>query len=202
MTNLDLKTKEILVGLLLSDGHIGVSGDKSFITMEQTIKHESYVLYLHDILIKGGIPLNTIRYYSRTDTRYSSINESIYFKSHNLQALNFLADMFIKDGVKVIPRNIKEWLTPISLAHWICGDGQLVKKGGITLCTDNYTLDEVKLLINGLKDKFNANCSIHNKKGKSGTVYHRIYIKKVSFDSIKPLILEYIHKSFLYKLHK
>ena len=109
--------------------------------------------------------------------------------------------MFISpEGAKIVPLNIKDWLTPISLAHWICGDGQLVKKGGITLCTDNYTLEEVKILIDGLKVNFNADCSIHIKKGKSNT-YHRIYIKKASFETIKPLIIEHVHKSFLYKLH-
>ena len=76
------------------------------------------------------------------------------------------------------------------------------QKGGITLCTDNYTLEEVNVLIDVLKDNFNANCSIHNKKGKSGRLYHRIYIKKNSFELIKPLIREYIHKSFMYKLHE
>jgi hypothetical protein len=69
--------------------------------------------------------------------------------------------MFIYNGTKVVPLNIKDWLTPISLAHWISGDGQLVKEGGITICTDNYTIEEVNVLISALNYKFNANCSIH-----------------------------------------
>jgi len=109
--------------------------------------------------------------------------------------------MFILNGKKIISSNIKDWLTPISLAHWICGDGQLVKKGEITLCTDNYTLSERERLIISLKDKFDADCSIHNKKGKSGNIYHRVCINKASFDAIKPLIIEHIHESFLCKLH-
>ena len=67
----------------------------------------------------------------------------MYFKSHNLEYLNLLADMFILNGTKIVPLNIKDLLTPVSLAHLISGDGQLVKKGGITLCTDNYTIEEV-----------------------------------------------------------
>lgn len=109
--------------------------------------------------------------------------------------------MFIINGIKIIPSDIACWLTPISLAHWICGDGQLVKKGGITLCTDNYTLTEVNTPVESLKHQFNADCSIHKKKGKSGSIYHRIYIKKGSFDLIKPLTQEHVHESFLYKLH-
>jgi hypothetical protein len=56
--------------------------------------------------------------------------------------------MFLSDSnIKVLPLDIEKHLNPITLAHWICDDGQLVKKGGITLCTDNYTLAEVELLI-------------------------------------------------------
>ena len=202
MEKLDNKIIELLVGLLLSDGHIGRSENKSFITMEQGIKHKDYVIYLHNLLTSMGMPLKNLKYYSRSDKRYNSINESIYFKSHNMESLNMLADMFLVDGIKVIPSNISNWLTPISLAHLICGDGQLVKRGGITLCTDNYTLEQVNILIKALELKFNTNCTIHNKKGKSGTVYYRIYIKKESFDVIKYLISQHVHKSFLYKLHK
>lgn len=190
------------MGLLLGDGHIGKSGNKSFITMEQTVKHKDYVIYLYDLLLSNGILLYPLKFYSRWDKRYSSINESIYFKSHNMECLNLLATMFMLDATKTVPKNIADWLTPISLAHWICDDGQLVKKGGITLCTNNYTFEEVNLLISALKLNFDANCTIHNKKAKSGNIYHRIYIKKESFDLIKPLIVEHVHKSFLYKLHR
>jgi hypothetical protein len=201
MKKLNTDTKELLIGLILGDGHIDRSNDRSFITMEQTTKHSDYMFYIYRLLVDSGVSLYPMKYYSRSDKRYNSINESIYFKSYNLANLNFLADMFILNHTKVIPSNIKDWLTPISLAHWICGDGQLVKKGGITLCTDNYTLDEVEILIHGLKYKFDADCSIHKKKGKSNKIYYRIYIKKTSFDAIKPLIKEHIHESFLYKLH-
>ena len=57
-----------------------------------------------------------------------------------------------------------KYLDPICLAYWICDDGQLVKNGGITLCTDNYTLNEIELLIESLYNKYNAKCSIHKKK--------------------------------------
>ena len=39
------------------------------------------------------------------------------------------------------------------------------------------------------------------KKAKGDKSYEKIHIKKSSFDEIKPLTVEYVHKSFLYKLH-
>lgn len=111
-------------------------------------------------------------------------------------------NMFLSEGnIKILPLDIEKYLNPITLAYWICDDGQQVKRGGITLCTDNYTLTEVELLIKALANRYNLECSIHYKKGKAEKMYHRIYIKKNFLDSIKPIIIPYIHESFLYKLH-
>ena len=38
-------------------------------------------------------------------------------------------------------------LTPLSIAHWIMGDGYF-SDGTLKLCTDNFTKQEVLLLIN------------------------------------------------------
>lgn len=201
MKELNKYTKETLIGLILGDAHIGKSKDKYFITLEQTTKHEKYVLYIYDMLKKQGIDLHDIKYYTRVDKRHSSINKSIYFKTHSSDQFNELGAMFLENSKKIIPLNIKEWLTPVSLAHWICGDGQLVKDGGITLCTDSYTKQEVDILLDALVFNFNAKCSIHNKKVRNGNVYNRIYIHKNSFNQIKPLITEHLYESFFYKLH-
>ena len=80
-------------------------------------------------------------------------------------------------------------------------DGQQVKKGGITLCTDSFTLKEVLVLKDALEIKFNLKVSIHLKKGKKGTIYNRLYINKESFDKIKPFLKCYILDLFLYKLN-
>jgi hypothetical protein len=81
-------------------------------------------------------------------------------------------------------------------------DGQHVKNGGITLCTDNYNLLEVNTIIKALSSRYNLDCTIHNKKGgKEGKIYHRIYIKKNSYNKLKPFIKDHIDSSFLYKLH-
>lgn len=90
------------------------------------------------------------------------------------------------------------------MAKWICDDGQLVKNGGITLCTDNYELEEVESLISALSNKYGLRCTIQElapKKGKNGNIYHRIYISKTTFNLLKPLIVDHVHPSFLYKLH-
>lgn len=199
----DNEIRDMLVGCILGDAHVAkVENNKGFITFEQSIKHKDYIIYIYDKLKKSGMDLYDIKYYTRKDSRYGSINSSIYFKTHSLESLYPYVNMFLSnENKKILPLNIKEDLNPITLAHWICDDGQLVKKGGITLCTDNYTLDEVELLIRALVNRYNLKCTIHNKKGKNEKIYHRIYIHKKSLDSIKSIIIPHMHKSFYYKLH-
>ena len=73
-----------------------------------------------------------------------------------------------------------ELLTPRAIAFWIIDDGQYTKRGGVTLCTDNFTFYEVLNLIFILEMKFNLVCTIHTKNYSNRTKkYYRIYISKV-----------------------
>ena len=75
--------------------------------------------------------------------------------------------MFLDEkGKKHIPGNIANELTHRSLAFWIMDDGQQVKKGGVTLCTDSYTTEGINILREALKTNFNLITSIHKKKVK------------------------------------
>ena len=79
-------------------------------------------------------------------------------------------------------------------------DGQQVKNGGVTLCTDSYNSEEIGILRQALKTNFNLITTIH-KKRKDGAEYERIYISKPSLEEVKPLLREHIHPSMLYKLN-
>jgi len=106
------------------------------------------------------------------------------------------------ENKKIIPTNIAEMLIPRSLAFWIMDDGQQVKRGGVTLCTDSFKSEEVGILRNALNSKFNLITSIHNKKGNNDSNYERIYINKSSLEDIKPLLKEHMHESMLYKINE
>lgn len=43
-------------------------------------------------------------------------------------------------------------------------DGQQVKRGGVTLCTDSYKPEEISILRKVLLENFNLITSIHKKK--------------------------------------
>ncbi len=100
---------------------------------------------------------------------------------------NLFTKLIIKNGkqsfLKIIPgyNVIYELLTPRALAFWLMDDAHKNPRGGITLCTDSFSLIEVLRLIRVLKFKFNIKCTIHKKKkSKKSEIknrfYYRIYI--------------------------
>lgn len=195
--------RDMLVGVILGDAHIRKTGlDKAYITFEQSNKKLEYIKHLQN-LTKEELPLmnENLTEYLRTDNRYNSTNTSLYFRTQSLEQLKPLADLFLDEsGKKVIPKNIVDYLTPRSLAFWIMDDGQQVKKGGVTLCTDSYNSEEINILREAIKANFNVETSIHKKRSKK-SIYERIYIKKDSLENLKPSLLEHLHSSMLYKIN-
>ena len=199
--------KETLVGSILGDAHIGwgsTSFNKAFISFEQSSKKEGYLKFLHELIKKEGIPLmfEGVKSYSREDSRYNVKNNSLYFRTQSIEELRPLAEMFLDEkGKKIIPSIIADELTYRSLAFWIMDDGQQVKRGGVTLCTDSYEPKEILTLQEALKTNFNLETTLHYKKSKRGDIYERIYIPKLGLDEIRPDILPHFHESMLYKIN-
>lgn len=198
--------KDMLVGVILGDAYIKRTGlDKAFISFEQSSKKIEYLNYLHNTVLQEGLPLidENIKEYLRNDLRHDTVNKSLYFRSQSLEELRPLADLFLNDsGKKIIPKDIVDYLTPRSLAFWIMDDDQQVKRGGVTLCTDSFSSEEVSTLREALFKNFNLETSIHMKKGKNEAQYERIYIKKDTFEEFKPVLIEYMHESMLYKINE
>lgn len=112
--------------------------------------------------------------------------------------------MFLdENNKKIIPSSseLNSEFTHRSLAYWIMDDGQKVKRGGVTLCTDSFQLDEVESLRSLLAQNFDMVTTIHKKKNKVGEIYNRIYINKESLDKNKEYLLPHLHESMLYKIH-
>ena len=74
-------------------------------------------------------------------------------------------------------------------------DGSRGTSKGLYLCTDSFTLAEVKRLSLYLSSKYNINCSVHKAKNK-----YRIYILARSVETVKYLISPFMHKTMTYKL--
>lgn len=126
-----------------------------------------------------------------------------WFSSKQLPMFTELHKVWYKifDGkfVKVLPSNIEELLKPIGLAHWIMGDGYW-DNGSLKLCTDNFTKEEVLILVNFLNKKFDLKASINKRTSDNGNVCWRIRISNSSINNLKSLVSPFFIPEMLYKL--
>jgi hypothetical protein len=113
-----------------------------------------------------------------------------------LPCFNEYHELFYPNGVKIIPNNISDYLTEVSLAFWIMDDGGKTTHGDLLLHTNSYTLEEVELLVSVLNNKFN----LTSKKIQRKPNQWAILISKKELDKVRTLTSAYIHSSMKYKL--
>ncbi len=177
-TNLSLTTfqAEVLVGLLLGDGSISAPVSKiggHRLTIRHSMEQFDYLQHLHELF--KALIVQPLLLGSNLDPRTKKTYSWCNLHTLSFPCLSVYRALFYNDsGVKIIPSNIRESLTAVGFAYWIADDGHYHKaSGGVYLCTESFTLVEVELLINILKNKFNLKCKAHHTKGKE---QYMIYI--------------------------
>lgn len=154
--NLDDDEKEILEGILLSDGCLS---ERTRISARLTFGFK-YIEMVNSI-IENLPSLNFSRPYQDKKTKCWHSKSKMY---HDLL---FEHNKWYVEGKKIIPKNII--LSPKSLYWWYIGDGYISEEK-VYLCTDSYTGNDVEFLVNRLK-LLGFNCKINTR--------NRIYFNKI-----------------------
>ena len=185
--------REILVGLLLGDGHLESqnNGRTYRLKVEHGSKQVSYARWLCDKFqewLGSGLRKKT-----RTDG-----NISYGFATYSHSAFRFYAHQFYIDGVKKIPDKIAQLLTPLGLAIWYMDDGSLksVRHRSYVIHTLGYQRNELERAQKAILDLFGIKCKLHRQKDK----HWRLYVISESANRFKELIAPYVHPSMKYKL--
>lgn len=187
----------ILIGSLLGDGSMERDGKGSRFCFYQKGEHIEYVLWLHQQLLKNGYCKENI---PQIQSRIINNKLAYYcrFRSFTYSSFNWIHEGFYRKGKKSIPCWIEQYLSPISLAIWIMDDGAWIKNRGIKLCTNSFSLSDVKKLVYILETRYKLKLAIHS----AGSLnQYNIYIPKVNLPILIPLISPYLHPYFLYKLN-
>ena len=188
------EAKEILFGSLLGDGKLELPprGLNARFGFTQSLDKKDYFLSLLNSLaeICSGKYRENFYLDQRTGKTYTNLN----FWSRALPLLNEFYFKFYNGKVKIVPLDFS-LLTPLALAHWVMQDGSRGTSKGLYICTDSFTHADVQRLSLYLSNKYYIKCSIH----KSGGNY-RIYILAKSVETVKNLILPFMHKTMTYKL--
>lgn len=72
-------------------------------------------------------------------------------------------------------------------------DGSRGTYRGLYICTDSFTLADVKRLAGYLTERYDIRCSVHKSNGN-----HRVYILAKSVQTVRDLVLPYMHDSKRY----
>lgn len=224
--------KQALIGLILGDVHVSRSKPQHntrLVFDQSKDKHSDYLNYLYNLFepFVGTEPKSTNRKPDkRTGLTYDRTagaptfapraqgrpgGPGLIFKTLALPCFNEYHELFYPNGVKIIPNNISDYLTEVSLARnpsgflhrglcpdafWIMDDGGKTTHGDLLLHTNSYTLEEVELLVSVLNNKFN----LTSKKIQRKPNQWAILIYKKELDKVRTLTSAYIHSSMKYKL--
>lgn len=182
--------KEVLIGLLLSDGCLERwrSSKTARLKVEQSLKQAMFVNWLFEVFAD----------LVKTPPREKR-NKSLYFNTLTLGHLYPFYETFYPKRKKVVPDSIEGLLTPLAFSVWFMGDGSVKSKecNGRILNTHGFTKPEIERLCEILNRKYGLKSSIRRQK--DGL---QIYISAKSAGALTKLVAPHLLPCFSYKLPK
>lgn len=178
--------KEVIFGTLMGDGNLRYndSNISIFGRMNHCKKQFEYIKYKQQLLYNLT---SEVRPYI-TKTKEKEYN-SYYFTFKSNMKLIFMYDLFYKNNVKHIPKDLS-LLTPRAMAFWFMDDGS-VANPSIKIATCSFTLEDLKRLQDYLYLEYKLETSIF--KG------NRLYFKSESARRFKLLVKPFIIPEMMYK---
>lgn len=184
--------KQVLLGTLLGDSSLRRASEKSNVSIScaHGIKQKKYCEYKTDIFrtLKA-----VCKYHKRKspDKRNGIFYEDYTMTTPANPELNIWYDSFYKEGKKVIPFNLFNYFTEVSLAFMFMDDGCKISKS-FCIATNCFNKQELLLFKKFLYNKFDLETSIFKN--------NILYIRKISKEHFINLISPYICDSMKYKI--
>jgi len=179
------KQRDILVGLLLGDGHLETqnNGKTYRLKVEHSLEQKDYVLWLYQEFKEWTHK----QPYSK---QRKNGQQSTGFTTYSHGSFRFYGQQFYVKGKKVVPKIIGKLLNPLGIAIWFMDDGSRKSRQHKTFIihTLGYSKKELELLQNVLLQKFKIKTSLHKQKRK----YLRLYILSESAERFQRMIELYV----------
>jgi len=186
--------KQVIIGCLLGDGRLECRSKEN--TARLRIHHgynqEKYLFWKYEIF-KNIVSTNPKKIVWK-DTKRNINCISWYFHTLTLKELGDIYLLFYKEGKKVLPKNLYNLLTPISLAIWTMDDGDN-DKDSIRYNTQSFSYKEQNILKELLKKKYQLESNLNKDRNS-----YRLRVKKSSKIKLIKLINPFIISSMKYKI--
>jgi LAGLIDADG DNA endonuclease family len=134
--------KAIIIGISLGDLNIQKKISGSRLRFKQGIMHAEYLIHLFELFINYCNSAPKLIYNFNKDTNKGSY--LIYFNTTVFAIFDEFYHMFYdENGIKIVPANIGDLLTPIGLAYWSMDDYKFIFNYGVYFRFDKNLLDSI-----------------------------------------------------------
>lgn len=186
----------VLVGNLLGDGWGEKRLSASRFHIHMSSRNVDYLYWLHKFYSqKGYCSPERPRVLTQVGKK-NRVYYSLKFRTYSFSSLNWLYDEFYVNGVKRVPKCIGNLLDERALAIWFMDDGSKCGKG-VLICTDSFSLEDVKLLKQVVSTNFKLKVTLR---------YHcnkwRLYFPSSEMPRFNQLIKHHMVPSMYYKLNE
>lgn len=204
----------LIVGSLLSNTYLDkrkyVSGIR--IIFVKCSNNVEYLMWFHSFLAKRGYCSHNKPKLYKLITKGNKVLFIYSFNSYSFSSFIWLFNMFYEDNIKIIPRNLDKYLTPLALATWYLSDTGLGKKYKLTRIL-SVSIEDLKYLSYILKNKYNIE-TIFKLKGRKLAfkdvmanndceyLEGSLYIKNSSISTFSKIVKPHILPSLHYKLNR
>ena len=183
--------EQFILGSLLGDLSIDLTGKmkNAKLCLVHSIKQEE--LFMKKVEILGDF-MGNYKLYSQYDNRTDKTYQTWRGNSKAHKLFNEVYNLLYQNKVKTITQEYLDKINhPIALAYWFMDDGSECG----TIATNCFSLEEVELLIDWLKTKWDIIST--KQKNKENYVLHISQKSRLDFER---LIFPYIVRSMYYKL--
>ena len=193
--------KEALIGIILSDGHLGKQYKNARLTITFAERYFLLANYIYALFCKYSTPRGFQK------RKVKSGQNSPFFDRITVTTLTspiftFYHNLFYKPSekgkyIKVIPLNIEDLLTPVVIAFFIMGDGNYNKiKKVIRLCTNSFTKSEVEILSRAFLNKFGIETRLEYTRNNQ----YILVIRTSQVPKLQNIVKEHMHPSMLFRI--
>ena len=192
----------MIIGSTLGDSKLDKrnNGIGTRVIFEQLNNNVEYLMWFYAYLSSRGYCSNTKPKLKIRIKQKGKVFYQYRVNTYTFASFNWMHEIFYKlvdnKYIKILPLNIEEYLTPLTLAIWFMNDGLRLEKG-TSIGTNCFTFEEVNLLCKILENKYNI-IATPNKisKNKGHIIFIHVNSMKLFINLIKPYLLP----SLYYKL--
>lgn len=202
---LNIDIISIIYGSLLGDSQAEKrkGGNGTRILFQQENINSAYLYYLHSLLANLGYCNTNLPTIKTKLGKNGKIRQFLRFGTWTYDSFNYIfTEWYVpkesdKGYIKIIPKSLELYLTPLALAIWIMDDGCKLNKG-LKFAIHCFKYEEVLYLTELLYKKYNIKATIQ--KGNINNTQYIIYVWTESIPFLAKIVSPYIIPSIKYKL--